>query len=164
MIGDERRKGSPSEKGLGLLSTLSKLNRKILTVHTILFGSVRSSGCHSVRPSVCLCGTNLSKALNIYLSPIGLSHRSLKYFVLYMKVSRTAWLWAWSDIMKILFFSRFRGPRDSQRDPDADHTPSPGRPYHWPALHLQPQARNRGHGNMNLWWGQYIMSSEEKIC
>ena len=36
MIGDERRTGGSEDKGLGLLSTLSKLNRKILTVHTIL--------------------------------------------------------------------------------------------------------------------------------
>ena len=44
MIGDERRMGCSEEKGLRLLSTLSKLNRKILTVHnTLLFGSDRRS-------------------------------------------------------------------------------------------------------------------------
>ena len=31
------------------------------------FGSVRSSGCQSVRPSVCLSGTKCSRALNIHL-------------------------------------------------------------------------------------------------
>ena len=40
----------------------------------MLFGSVRSSGCHSVR----LSGTSLSKALNLHLSLIGQSQVSLR--------------------------------------------------------------------------------------
>ena len=46
-----------------------------------IFGSVRSSGSHSVRVSVCLSvclsGTKCSKALNLHLSLIGQSQLSL---------------------------------------------------------------------------------------
>ena len=40
----------------------------------VIFGSVRSSGCHSV----CLSGTSLSKAPNLHLSLIGLSQICLR--------------------------------------------------------------------------------------
>ena len=39
---------------------------------------LRESVCLSVRPSVCLSGTSLSKALNLHLSLIGQSQVSLR--------------------------------------------------------------------------------------
>ena len=48
-----------------------------------------------------------------------------------------------------LFLWRFRGPRDPERDSDVGHISGPRAPHSGSTLHLQPQTRGGGHGNMN---------------